>query len=330
MLILFWSVVFAVSLVALVKGADWFLDSSERIGLSMGISPFVIGVTIVAAGTSFPELISSFVAILKGAPELVVANGVGSNIANILLVVGVVSVFARRIIVKKDLIDLDLPLLALSMLLLVVVSFDGIITRPEAIVLFLNYIIYLLYVIFEQKTEIEAVIDPAIEGNPIEGKLIKRAMFGWLPKISFKDALLLVVGALLLLLGANYLVESVTRLSYILNIGVSVIGISAVAIGTSLPELLVSVRSAMKGKPEIAVGNILGSNIFNTFVVIGLPGIFHALPVEGLTLTLGLPAVVIATLIFVISGTSKTIYMWEGAGYLSLYVIFMAKLFGLF
>ena len=257
MLILFWSVVFAVSLVALVKGADWFLDSSERIGLSMGISPFVIGVTIVAAGTSFPELISSFVAILKGAPELVVANGVGSNIANILLVVGVVSVFARRIIVKKDLIDLDLPLLALSMLLLVVVSFDGIITRPEAIVLFLNYIIYLLYVIFEQKTEIEAVIDPAIEGNPIEGKLIKRAMFGWLPKISFKDALLLVVGALLLLLGANYLVESVTRLSYILNIGVSVIGISAVAIGTSLPELLVSVRSAMKGKPEIAVGNIL-------------------------------------------------------------------------
>jgi len=86
----------------------------------------------------------------------------------------------------------------------------------------------------------------------------------------------------------------------------------------------------MKGKPEIAVGNILGSNIFNTFVVIGLPGIFHALPVEGLTLTLGLPAVVIATLIFVISGTSKTIYMWEGAGYLSLYVIFMAKLFGLF
>ncbi len=155
-------------------------------------------------------------------------------------------------------------------------------------------------------------------------------MRGWLPNASFKDIMLLILGGAMLAVGANYLIDSVIALSEIFNIGVAVIGISAVAIGTSLPELFVSVRAAMKGKPEIAIGNIFGSNIFNTFVVVGLPGMFVSLPLDHNALYLGLPAMVIATIIFVISGTSKTIYMWEGAGYLSLYIIFIAKLFNLF
>lgn len=296
----------------------------------MGISPFVVGVTLVAAGTSFPELISSFAAIWKGASELVVANAVGSNVANILLVVGTVSVFARKIIVEKDLIDLDLPLLALSMILLVVVAYDMNITKGEAIILFANYVIYLMYVIFEKKGDVEAVVEPALESHPKEKRMLQKAMLGWIPRISGKDFTLLIVGALMLMVGANYLIESVTQLSIIFNIGVAVIGISAVAIGTSLPELFVSIRAAAKGKPEIAIGNIFGSNIFNTFVVVGLPGIFYHLPVDATTLTIGIPMMIIATIIYVISGTSKTIYMWEGAGYLSLYILFIAKLFDLF
>jgi cation:H+ antiporter len=328
---IFWiAVMFVVSLAALVKGADWFLESSEKIGLSMGISPFVIGVTLVAAGTSFPELISSFAAIWKGASELVVANAVGSNVANILLVVGFVSVYARKITVEKDLIDLDLPLLALSMIILVVVSIDSEITKPEAIILFANYVIYLLYVIFHKRSEVEAVVEPALESHPKEKRMLQKAKLGWIPRISSKDLFALVGGALLLLVGANFLIESVVELSVVFNIGVAVIGISAVAIGTSLPELFVSIRAAGKGKPEIAIGNIFGSNIFNTFVVVGLPGMFYGLPVDTATLMIGIPMMVIATIIYVISGTSKTIYIWEGAGYLSLYILFIAKLFDLF
>jgi len=258
-----------------------------------------------------------------------VANAIGSNIANILLVVGLVSIFARKIVVEKTLIDLDLPLLAIATFLLVVVAYDGVITRPEAFILFANYIVYLLYIITDKKIDTdvtEEVLEPSSKGR----RMIGRALRGWLPKISAKDFVLLVVGGAMLVLGANYLVESVISLSTIFNIGVAVIGISAVAIGTSLPELLVSIRAAMKGKPEIAIGNILGSNIFNIFVVIGLPGLFSAIPIDAITLLVALPAVVIATIAFIISGTSNTIYVWEGAGYVSLYIIFIAKLFNLF
>ncbi len=170
---------FVVSLAVLVKGADLFLDSSERIGLAMGISPFVIGVTLVAAGTSFPELISSFAAIWKGVPDLVVANAIGSNVANILLVVGTVSLFARKIVVQKDLIDLDLPLLAISMLLLLVVAFDGVITQPEAVLMFVNYILYLFYILSEKRSEVEAVVEPALESNPEDKRWIKRCVGGY-------------------------------------------------------------------------------------------------------------------------------------------------------
>jgi cation:H+ antiporter len=113
-MLVFWIAVFIVSLVALVKSADWLLASSEKIGLSIGLSPFIVGVTIVAFGTSFPELVSSFVAVFQGVSEIVAANAIGSNIANILLVAGIAAIVAKRLSVTKDLIDLDLPLIAIS------------------------------------------------------------------------------------------------------------------------------------------------------------------------------------------------------------------------
>lgn len=116
-MLVFWIVIFLASLVALVKGADWLLESSEKIGLSLGLSPFIIGVTIVGLGTSFPELISSLFAVFQGITEFVPANAIGSNIANILLVVGVSAVIGGRLVVTKSLIDLDLPLLAISTIL---------------------------------------------------------------------------------------------------------------------------------------------------------------------------------------------------------------------
>lgn len=123
-MLFFWIIVFIISLVVLVKGADWFLESAERIGLSLGLSPFIIGVTIVALGTSLPELISSLIAVSKGVTEIVAANAIGSNIANILLVVGVSAILAKKLVASKSLIDLDAPLLAISTVLVLGVLAD--------------------------------------------------------------------------------------------------------------------------------------------------------------------------------------------------------------
>jgi cation:H+ antiporter len=309
-MILFWIVVFIVSLAALVKSADWLLLSSEKIGLKIGLSPFIVGVTIVAFGTSFPELVSSLVAVMNGIPEFVVANVVGSNIANILLVVGIATLFAKKLQVTKDLIDLDLPLLSITTVIFLFVAWDGMINFFESLFLLATYTIYLGYTLIYKDDRAD--------------EKIKK------PKITKIDLIKLVVGIFGLAIGANYLVSSVEALSLMLNIAPGLIAITAVAIGTSLPEVVVSVKAAMKHQSEVALGNIFGSNIFNVLVVVGLPGIFSDLPIDDKTLMIGLPVLIVSTLLFVISGISRRIHVQEGALYLLFYVIFTAKLFGLF
>jgi len=309
-MLFFWGIVFIVSLFILVKGADWLLASGEKIGLKIGLSPFVIGVTIVAFGTSFPELISGFVAVFSGVSEIVVANAVGSNIANILLVVGVSAIIARKLSVSKDLIDLDLPLIALSTAIFVLVAVDGSVTFFESLFLLATYVIYLGFSFIYQDDEID---EP-----------VKR------PDITATDLVMLFIGIVGLSLGAKYLIDSIIALSAILEVGAGVITITAVAIGTSLPELIVSVKAAMRRQSEVALGNIFGSNIFNVLAVVGLPGIFGTLYIDEQTLTYGIPVLITATVLFIISGISRRIHIQEGAMYLLIYAIFMAKLFGLF
>lgn len=308
-MVFFWVIVFVVALIVLVKGADWLIESSEKMGLALGLSPFIVGVTIVGIGTSFPELISSFVAVFQGVPEVVVANAVGSNIANILLIVGVSALIGRRLIVSKDLIDLDLPLLAATTVLFLGVLWDAQITIGESILLLLTYGVYFLYTLFAKD-----------ENEKKEEKIEK-------PKLVPKDFVFLALGIAGLVFGAKYLIDALIELSTMLNIATGVIAITAVAIGTSLPELLVSAKAALRGKSEVALGNIFGSNVFNALVVVGLPGLFSALPVDEKTFLIGVPTMAIATLLFVISGISKKIYIWEGFFFLSIYILFVAKLF---
>lgn len=332
----FWIIVFIISLAILVKGADWLLDSAEKIGLAMGLSPFVVGVTIVGIGTSLPELVSGFVAISKGVTEIVVANAVGSNIANILLVVGLSAVISRKLKVTKSLIDLDLPLLATATLLFLGVAFDGKITVPESILLVVSAVIYILYTIIHKDNEDEELsylpeIIPALAAkrkHPLEFEKEKKAPTRR-PKINYMDLLFLFAGMAGLLIGAKYLIDSVISLSEILGIGAGVISLAVVALGTSLPELLVSVKAAWRKKSEIALGNIFGSNIFNLLAVVGLPGLFGVLIVDEKTLLLGLPVLIIATFIFIISGISRTIHAWDGAMYLMIYAFFIGKLFNI-
>ncbi len=335
-MLMIWIIIFAVALIALVKGADWLLSSSEKIGLAMGMSPFVVGILIVGIGTSFPELISSLVSIFKGASEIVTANAVGSNLANILLVVGIASIIGRKLIVTKSLINLDIPLLAASTALLFGMAIDGKITLLESVLLLVSYLIYLLYTILykeegsefikngENGEEIEKIPSRKERREEITKKAISKR-----PKLHIKDFIFLILGIAGVALGAKYLIDAVIEISAILNIGASVIAITAVAIGTSLPELLVSIKAVLKNKSELAIGNVFGSNVFNALAVVGIPGIFKTLSVDAPTLSIGLPIMAVATTLFVISGISRKIHIWEGAFYLCFYVFFIGKLFNI-
>ncbi len=318
--IVFWSLIFVVSLVALVKGAGWLIVGAEKVGLSFGLSPFVIGVTIVTLGTSLPELVSSLSAVLKGVPEFVSSTAIGSNIANILLVVGFAAIVGKKMAVEKDLIDIDLPLAAMVTVLFLGVAWDGGVNLVEALILLGGYVLYIFYTLFHK--------DEKRLGRRAEiladGEVTTR------PKISYLDFVAIGGGALVLVLGANYLVDSVNVFTTLLGVAPGVLAISVVAVGTSLPELVVVSRATIAGKSEVALGNIFGANIFNLLVVVGLPALVTFIPLGPQTLAVGLPMLVAAVFLFVIVGISRQIHLWEGSFLLFIYVVFIAKLYGLF
>ncbi len=331
-MLIFWIIVFFVSLIILVKGADWLIISAEKIGLAIGLSPFIVGVTIVGIGTSFPELVSSLVAAFKGVTDVVAANAIGSNIANILLIVGIAAVIGRRLIITKSLIDLDLPLLAISTVLFLGVIWDKQVTFGESLLMLITYGVYLLYTILHKDVdEAQETIDVLSSPQERRGHITAHKKDKVTrPKLIVKDFIILVVGIIGLVFGAKYLIDALVNLSTILNIGTGVIAITAVAVGTSLPEFLVSAKAAWQKKPEIALGNIFGSNVFNILVVVGLPGLCRVLDVDSQTFAIGVPTMALATFLFIISGISRRIHMWEGAFYLSIYILFIAKLFSWF
>jgi len=343
--LLIWGLIFIGSLALLVKGADWFVESAERVGLALKISPFVIGVTIVALGTSFPELASALAAVLKEAyiingtvidpSEIVVANVVGSNIANILLVVGLAAIATKSFLaVRRSLIDIDLPLLASITVLFVFILWDGVITRAEGILLLVAFLVYLLYTIFQRQVGSEKPLPEEMPTGEIFEVLPSRAdrrrAKKPVEKFNSKVFFFLILGAVCLVIGANFLIDSVMKLSEILQIGVSVIAIFAVALGTSLPELVVSIRAATQKKYEIALGNIFGSNVFNVLLVIGIPALIKPLKVDAITFEIGFPFMVIATVLLIISGITRRISVWEGSMFLVIYVLFVARLFNWF
>lgn len=306
---IFWIVVFVASLTALIKGADFLLTSAERIGHYFKLAPFVIGALIIGIGTSLPELASSVFAVLAGETEIVIANAVGSNIANILLVAGLSAVVGRKIVSTKNLVNIEISLLMLSTALFIGVAYDGLVTQLEAALIGMSFIVYFAYLLFHED-----------EDDKQEGMEVN--------KILTKDYAMLVGGSLLLGLGANYLIESVIALAEIFSIAPGAIAISAVAVGTSLPEILVSVTAVLRGKTDLAFGNVFGSNVFNMLMIVGSVGLFAPLSVGVATLTVGIPMLAAVTLMFIIASLSMRIYIWEGLMFLIFYLFFILKIFG--
>lgn len=333
--LLFWAGVFIASLAVLIKSADVFTESSEKIGVDLKIPPFIVGVAIVSVGTSLPELATSMIAVLKNETVIVTANAVGSNIANILLIIGVASIVAKKMSVKRSLINLDLPLLACATTVAIFILLDRKVVFIEGIILLLTYLIYVFYII-SSKNERDVLSHSSSKNNSQKTHHHKKAgikslkkVWNYKPRVEIGVILTLIISAFFVCLGANYTIESLLNISTMLGIGASLIAMSAVSIGTSLPELVVSVRAAMKKKYEIALGNVFGSNIFNTLVVIGVPALLSDLEVDETTFSIGIPFLIGATILYIFSGISRKIYNWEGMMYLLIYALFLIKIFGI-
>lgn len=301
---LVWIVVLIVSLVTLVKGADWFTLGAESVGLRFGIPQFVIGVTIVSVGTSLPELASSVAAVFEGTTEIVVANIVGSNIANSLLVLGIVAFIGGGIVTKRAVAKIDMPFLFVATCLLVLVAINAVLSRVEAflfIALFLGYMWWL----FTQKRE----VDLDYEHN-------------WL-----KSTIYLVVGGVLLIASAKFLIDSVVQVGMVFNINPAFISASIVAFGTSVPEVVVSVVAVLKNKKDLALGNIIGSNLFNILLVGGVAGLISPLLIDQRILVFALPVLFLSTVMLWLFIMRQEITRLQGVGLFIAYLLFISFLF---
>lgn len=308
---------FAASLAVLIVSADLLVRNSEKLGLALGVPQFIVGITIISAGTSLPELATSIFSIAKGEPGVVAGNVVGSNVANILLVVGITTILVRKVEIKRSLIRLDLPLLVGATSILILTLLDGKFTFFEAVVSLIGFVIYLIYSITQQKESFEVKEKELID--TLKGE--KKPPFKW------QYLAIIAVAALTLYFSADFTIDAVINLGAILNIDTAIIAITAIAIGTSLPELIVSSLAAKRGNFDIALGNILGSNIFNGFMIMGVSGMISELPVQPAVLIIGIPFLIISTVFLTFSGIERKFYNFEGALYLILYVLFIGQLF---
>lgn len=259
----------------LVKGADWFVDGASGIAAKLKIPELVIGLTIVAFGTSAPELAVSLSSAVKGSVGLTVGNVVGSNIINILLILGLAAVFTA-LPVHKNLRKIDLPfLLFISLGFVLFGAFDNRIDRWEGIFMVVLLVAYTAFLVWGALRDRKRALQ---EGMPEmntqnEGEEPRGKIGAWYARMKKKTWFLIaitIVGLALIVFGADFAVDAATTIAQRLGVSERIIGLTVVAIGTSLPELVTSVAAAIKGKTDIAVGNIVGSNIFNILMVAGL------------------------------------------------------------
>jgi cation:H+ antiporter len=310
--IFIWTLFLFGALYVLLKGADVVIESSKRIGLGFGLSPYVIGVLIVGFGTSLPELASSIAGVVQGAPEIVLANVVGSNITNILLIVGLMATIGGTIVIKRDLLQSELPIFLISTIHFVLAIYDGYIDKLEALLLLGTFGAYMWYITVGGGADDG---EEEIEKGTLEAKQF--VLFG--------------LGLAALLFGANYTVEMAVNLATAFNVPLGIVSIVAIAVGTSLPELIVSLKAIKTGEAALAIGNIFGSNAFNALMVTGIPALIatEALPADDAVMKIGLAVFAAASGIFFVNALSRRIMRWEGVMMIIFFCFFLVKLFEL-
>jgi cation:H+ antiporter len=306
--------------VLLVVGAEALVRGAARLAALLGLSPLVIGLTVVAFGTSAPELSVSLSASLGGQTALAVGNVVGSNIMNVLLILGVSAVILP-LLVSQQLIRLDVPIMISVSVLLFLLGADGTLSRPEGLGLVLAGVSYTVFVIVQSRRENSPV--PAEDSTTFA---FQPGSAAWQWGL---NGSLIVGGLACLVFGSGLLVEGAMALARAFGVSELVIGLTVVAVGTSLPELATSVLASIRGERDLAIGNIVGSNIFNILVVLGLSSVVapHGLPLSSAVLRLDLP-IMLATAVacMPIFFTGHTIARWEGGVFLGYYLAYLAYL----
>ncbi len=256
-------------LVLLVWGAELLVRGASRIATSAGISPLVVGLTVVAFGTSSPELAVSVMSAFKGQADLALGNVVGSNIFNVLFILGISAIIVP-LIVAQQLVRFDVPVMIGVSFLLFIVGYDGSIGRLDGVLLFSGAIAYTVFLIRQSRKETSAEVK-----SEYEEEFGARQAGAW-----WKNLALVVVGLAALMLGSKWLVDSAVAIAQSFGVSELVIGLTIVAAGTSLPEVATSVIAAIRGERDIAVGNVVGSNIFNILSVLGLSSIVAPVGIE--------------------------------------------------
>lgn len=257
----------------LVKGADWFVDGAAGIATKFGIPQLVIGLTIVAMGTSAPEAAVSITAAFAGNAEITIGNIVGSNVLNILIILGITAL-VYPVAVQKSSLIFDIPVVLFATAILFVLGYDGNISRLDGIIMLVLFVAYLFFLFWDAKRQ-KKLESAEVQQEEVENEETKNEG----KNLSLPKALIFtVIGLVLIVAGSNFVVKSATFIATALGLSQRFIGLTIVALGTSLPELFTSVTAAMKKNSDIAVGNIVGSNIFNILFIVGLSGLIIPVP----------------------------------------------------
>lgn len=319
-MIIVWIIILLASLFFLIKSADYFTEYSEKIGLLLGMNSFIIGATIVAIGTSLPELVSSLFALGAGETSFVVDNIIGSNIANALLILGIGGIVAKTLIAHTSLVDVELPFFFMSTAVFTYFAMDKVITRNEGISLLILLIIFIIYQIKQKPEDKDEDEMDDLKENYQEPHKAKQIL---------KYGSIIVLSIIVLAFSAKYLIDSILTLSKLLKISSSMLTITVVAFGTSLPEILTSVAAIKRGNHGMAIGNVLGSNTFNALLIAGLPAVITPLSIDTQTFIIGIPFLIIATFIAIFVLFDNKIRPWEGVAMLFFYGVFISKIIGL-
>lgn len=304
-----WVGILVAALYVLVRGADLFVEGAKQVGASFGMSSFAIGVLIVGLGTSLPELASSLAAVVAGETEIVIANAVGSNITNILLIVGVLAALSGPVMINRNLLKTELPIFFIATVHFVASVHDGVVDRVEALLLFGTFCAYMWYLFSSNNTAKKEMAVKEKKG-----------------RVTVKNIVFIVFGITAVLLGAHYTVTMAVNIATSLAVPIGLVSIGAIAIGTSLPELFVSIQAMKSGETDLAIGNIFGSNAFNILMVVGIPGLFAPLEAGEVVMNLGITVLIAASLILFVVGLARQVQRWEGMAMLIFFSFFLIKL----
>lgn len=303
--------IFAISVGLLITSAKFFTRAAETLGYGFGLSSFVVGVVIVSVGTSLPELISSILSVRAGSSEIVPGNIIGSSLSNILFVLGLTVLLSRgRIDLGAQYIYIDLNYLAGAALIVVVMMFDGTVHASEAVIGLLAYCAYVFYLLKAGKSNAASDALP----HPPE----TTTSIGWALGI-------LIASGVVIFLSANQTIDSLSKIAESLGVSKAIVSMTLLSVGTTLPECAVSVSAARAGKAGLAVGNVLGSCIFNGLMIPGVASLFGPLTVPTELIHFSLPFYAAVTLIFYLLTQDKKISPFEGALLLLIYALFMGK-----